>query len=47
MGYKPLVACAAVINGINTVITTKETLNPFFVTFEAGVTYISGVTANS
>ena len=46
---KPLVACAAVINGINTVINTEGDIGTRFLcgAFEAGVTYISGVTANS
>ena len=43
---KPLVACAAVIN---TVINTEGDIGTRFLcgAFEAGVTYISGVTANS
>ena len=42
---KPLVACAAVINGINTEgdIGTRLLCGAF----EAGATYISGVTANN
>ena len=46
---KPLVACAAVINGINTVINTEGDIGTRFLcgAFEAGATYISGVTANN
>ena len=46
---KPLVACAAVINGINTVINMEGDIGTRFLcgAFEAGATYISGVTANN
>ena len=46
---KPLVACAAVINGINTVVNTEGDIGTRLLcrTFEAGATYISGVTANN
>ena len=46
---KPLVACAAVINGINTVINTEGDIGTRLMcgAFEAGATYISGVTANN
>ena len=46
---KPLVACAAVINGINTVINTEGDIGTRLLcgAFEAGATYISGVTANN
>ena len=45
---KPLVACAAVINGINTVINTEGDIGTRFLcgAFEAGATYVVGVTAN-
>ena len=40
---KPIVACAAVINGINTVINTEGDIGTLFLcgAFEAGATYIS------
>ena len=46
---KPIVACAAVINGINTAINTEGDIGTRLIcgAFEAGATYISGVTANN
>ena len=46
---KPIVACAAVINGINTVVNTEGDIGTRLLcgAFEAGATYISGVTANN
>ena len=46
---KPIVACAAVINGINTVVNTEGDIGTRLLcgAFETGATYISGVTANN
>ena len=46
---KPIVACAAVINGINTVVNTEGDIGTRLLcgAFEAGATYILGVTANN
>ena len=46
---KPIVACAAVINGINTVVNMEGDIGTRILcgAFEAGATYILGVTANN